>query len=102
MNLVRSGRCVALGPASFAAYHQVAAVPLTPWTEVCLCFICRRETLKQPEIAMPGTRHSGRERKVGRNGQKAPEKRTGNEAKRRLTICMEHSIIYRFRPEKKF
>ncbi|MDD6245789.1 MAG: LysR family transcriptional regulator [Firmicutes bacterium] len=52
MNLVRSGRCVALGPASFAAYHQVAAVPLTPWTEVCLCFICRRETLKQPEIAM--------------------------------------------------
>ena len=40
MSLVRTGRGIVLGPRSFAAYYQVAAVPLYPETQASLQFIC--------------------------------------------------------------
>ena len=51
MRLVRDGLGVALGPASFAEYFQVAAVPLLPESWVSLQFICLRSNLKRPEIS---------------------------------------------------
>ncbi len=50
MRLVRDGRGVALGPASFADYFQVAAVPLEPEQWVWLRFLCLKSSLKRPEI----------------------------------------------------
>jgi DNA-binding transcriptional LysR family regulator len=50
MRLVREGTGVALGPASFADYYQVAAVPLDPELWVSLQFVCLKSTLKRPEV----------------------------------------------------
>lgn len=49
MRLVRDGVGVAMGPASFADYFHVAAVPLVPETWVSLQFICLKSSLKRPE-----------------------------------------------------
>ena len=50
MRLVREGMGVALGPASFADYFHVKAVPLEPETWISLQFICLKSSLKYPEI----------------------------------------------------
>ena len=50
MRLVREGRGVALGPASFAPYFRVAAVPLTPEMFVSLQFICLKSSMQRDEI----------------------------------------------------
>ena len=52
MNLVRSGKGVALGPKSFAEFYQVAAVELTPPTDITLKFICLKNSLKRNEILL--------------------------------------------------
>ena len=52
MNLVRSGKGVALGPKSFAEFYQVAAVELTPPLDVTLKFICLKSSLKRNEILL--------------------------------------------------
>lgn len=44
MNMVRAGRGIVLGPKSFAAYYQVAAVPLLPKSEAALHFICLQKS----------------------------------------------------------
>lgn len=43
MALIRGARGYALGPESFAERFSIAAVPLTPHTEIELNLICRRE-----------------------------------------------------------
>lgn len=43
MSLVRNGRGVAFGPASFARHFGVASVPMLPVTEIDLNLICRKE-----------------------------------------------------------
>lgn len=50
MRLVREGKGVAFGPASFADHFQVAAIPLEPETWVSLQFICLQTNLKRTEI----------------------------------------------------
>ena len=50
MQLVRDGMGVALGPASFAEYFRVKAVPLEPETWISLQFICLHSSLNQPVI----------------------------------------------------
>ncbi len=50
MRLVREGMGVSLGPASFADYFRVRAVPLEPETWVSLQFICLQSSLKRGEI----------------------------------------------------
>lgn len=50
MRLVRDGMGIAMGPASFAEYYNVAAVPLEPETWVSLQFICLNSALKKGEI----------------------------------------------------
>ena len=50
MSMVRSGVGVVLGPASFARYYNVAAVPLVPETEASLRFICLKSLLQRKEI----------------------------------------------------
>ena len=50
MQLVRDGMGVALGPASFADYFRVKAVPLEPETWISLQFICLHSSLNQPVI----------------------------------------------------
>ena len=52
MNLVRSGKGIALGPQSFSRYYNVAAVELDPPTEVSLRFICLKESLNREEIRL--------------------------------------------------
>jgi DNA-binding transcriptional LysR family regulator len=50
MKLVRGGVGVVLGPASFARYYNVAAVPLEPETEASLRFVCLKTLLQRREI----------------------------------------------------
>lgn len=50
LELVRAGKGVIVGPRSFAVYHGVCAVPLTPAAEESLSFICLRENRTRPEI----------------------------------------------------
>ena len=50
MNLLRSGKGVLIGPASFAEYYGVAAVPLTPPIRTSLDFICLQKNVMRPEI----------------------------------------------------
>lgn len=50
MRLVRDGMGIAMGPASFADYFRVTAVPLEPETWISLQFICLHSNLKRPEI----------------------------------------------------
>ena len=50
MRLVREGKGLAFGPASFADYFQVSAIPMEPETWVSLQFICLQSNLKRPEI----------------------------------------------------
>ena len=50
MQLVRDGMGIAMGPASFAEYYHVRAVPLEPETWISLQFICLQSALKQPVI----------------------------------------------------
>lgn len=52
MNMVRSGKGVALGPKSFAEFYQVAAVEITPPLDITLKFICLKENLKRNEILL--------------------------------------------------
>ena len=52
MNLVRSGKGVALGPKSFADFYHVAAVELTPPVDITLKFICLKSSLKRNEILL--------------------------------------------------
>ena len=51
MRLVREGMGISFGPASFADYFRVRAVPLDPETWVSLQFICLQSSLKRPEIS---------------------------------------------------
>lgn len=50
MDMVRAGRGIVLGPKSFAAYYQVAAVPLQPEREASLQFICLQKTLHNKTV----------------------------------------------------
>lgn len=50
MDLVRSGAAIGLGPQSFAAYYQVAAVPLSPETTDSLDFICLQNSIQRRDI----------------------------------------------------
>ncbi len=50
MQLVRDGMGIAIGPASFAEYFHVKAVPLEPETWISLQFICLHSSLNQPVI----------------------------------------------------
>ncbi len=50
MNLVQAGRGVVLGPASFANYYHVAAVPLVPESMATLNFICLKNTIRRKMI----------------------------------------------------
>lgn len=50
MQLVRDGMGVAMGPASFADYFRIKAVPLEPETWISLQFICLQSSLNQSEI----------------------------------------------------
>lgn len=52
MQLVRRGKGIISGPKSFADYYGVAAVPLTPYTEGTLSFICLRKNEKRPDILL--------------------------------------------------
>lgn len=52
MNLVRSGKGVALGPKSFADFYHVAAVELTPPVDITLKFICLKSSLNRNEILL--------------------------------------------------
>lgn len=52
MELVRSGKGLAIGPRSFAAYYGVSAVPLEPAFYVFLKFICLGSSAKRKEIAL--------------------------------------------------
>lgn len=52
MNLVRSGKGVALGPKSFADFYHVAAVELSPPVDITLKFICLKSSLKRNEILL--------------------------------------------------
>ena len=52
INLIRSGKGVAIGPRSFASYYGVAAVPLNPPGLVYLSFICPADRSGSPEIVM--------------------------------------------------
>ena len=51
MDLLRSGKGVIIGPQSFAAYFDVAAVPLAPHVSASLDFICLRKNAERHEIA---------------------------------------------------
>lgn len=46
MNMVRAGKGITLGPASFAGYYQVRAVPLRPRSEEALFFLCPRKAVQ--------------------------------------------------------
>ena len=50
MRLVREGKGLSFGPASFADYFRVSAIPLEPETWVSLQFICLQTSLKRTEI----------------------------------------------------
>ena len=50
MQLVRDGMGIAMGPASFADYFRIKAVPLEPETWISLQFICLHSSLNHPEI----------------------------------------------------
>lgn len=50
MNLLRSGKGIIIGPASFAEYYGVVAVPLTPPIKTSLDFICLQKNVMRPEI----------------------------------------------------
>ena len=50
MQLVRDGMGVAMGPASFADYFRIKAVPLEPETWISLQFICLKSGLNQPVV----------------------------------------------------
>lgn len=52
INLICSGKGVAIGPRSFASYYGVAAVPLNPPGLVYLSFICPADRSSSPEIVM--------------------------------------------------
>jgi len=52
MNLVRSGKGVALGPKSFADFYHVSAVELTPPMDITLKFICLKNSLNRNEILL--------------------------------------------------
>ncbi len=52
MNLVRSGKGVALGPKSFADFYRVTAVELTPPAVITLKFICLKNSLNRNEILL--------------------------------------------------
>lgn len=52
INLICSGKGVAIGPRSFASYYGVAAVPLNPPGLVYLSFICPADRSGSPEIVM--------------------------------------------------
>lgn len=52
MNLVRSGKGVALGPKSFAEFYHVSAVELEPSMDVTLKFICLKSSLNRREIVL--------------------------------------------------
>ena len=48
MNLIRSGKGIALGPASFTAYYHVAAVPLVPKAYIPLDLFCMKKFERDP------------------------------------------------------
>lgn len=50
MQLVRDGMGIAMGPASFAEYFHVTAVPLEPEIWISLHFLCLHSSLKLREI----------------------------------------------------
>ena len=50
MQLVRDGMGIAIGPASFADYFRIKAVPLEPETWISLQFICLKSSLNQAVI----------------------------------------------------
>ena len=50
MQLVRDGMGIAMGPASFADYFRIKAVPLEPETWISLHFICLKASLNQPVV----------------------------------------------------
>ena len=50
MNLVQAGRGVVLGPASFADYYHVVAVPLIPESTASLQFICLKNMIRRRMI----------------------------------------------------
>ena len=52
MDLVRSGKGITLGPASFASHFGVRAIPLEPTLYVSLNFICLKERAAAQEITM--------------------------------------------------
>ena len=52
MNLVRSGKGVALGPKSFADFYRVSAVELTPPMDITLKFICLKNSLNRREVLL--------------------------------------------------
>mgnify|MGYP003291630815 CR=1 FL=1 len=52
MNLVRSGKGIALGPKSFADFYHVSAVELTPPMDITLKFICLKNSLNRREILL--------------------------------------------------
>lgn len=52
MQLVRDGMGIAIGPASFADYFRIKAVPLEPETWISLQFICLKTSLNQPVVKL--------------------------------------------------
>ena len=50
MVLVRSGKGIALGPASFGRRYGVAAIPMIPQTDAPLSFICLKQNCKNPLV----------------------------------------------------
>lgn len=50
MALIRAGKGLALGPASFAERYQVAAVPMLPPAYVALNLLCLKQNAKNPLI----------------------------------------------------
>ena len=50
MVLVRSGKGIALGPASFARRYGVAAISMIPQTDAPLSFICLKQNCKNPLV----------------------------------------------------
>lgn len=51
MSLLRGGKGIIIGPASFAGYYGVAAVPLSPEATTSLDFICLQKNAARAEIA---------------------------------------------------
>lgn len=52
MRLVRSGKGLVMGPASFASYFGVAAVPVLPETYISLSFICLKREARDSRLTL--------------------------------------------------